>query len=139
MEHIMNEEWRKITPDYEVSNLGRVRSLKWRKRGGHKLGVPYILKAQFGRSNPYPRVFLGKRNFPIHVLVCFAWHGPKPTRAHVVRHLHGNPQNNTPANLCWGTQSENALDEVRLGRDHGSRIRALMAENAELKRKLGLT
>lgn len=48
----------------------------------------------------------------VHVLVCTAAHGPKPTPAHEVRHLNGDPGDNRAENLAWGTKSENAFDTV---------------------------
>jgi hypothetical protein len=52
----------------------------------------------------------------LHAAVCFAAHGPKPTPQHRVRHLDGDPLNNRPENLRWGTQRENCQDTVRHGR-----------------------
>src|SRR5438105_702836 len=53
--------------------------------------------------------------FAVHVLVCEEFHGPKPTPLHEVRHLDGNPGNNSAANLCWGTKAENEADKLRHG------------------------
>jgi len=54
--------------------------------------------------------------FYVHIAVCLAAHGPKPTPKHRVRHLDGDPLNNRPENLRWGTQRENCQDTVRHGR-----------------------
>lgn len=40
----------------------------------------------------------------------------RPTPEHEVRHLDGDPGNNSPKNLAWGTRLENAADKVRHGR-----------------------
>lgn len=53
----------------------------------------------------------------IHRLVCMAFHGMPPSPQHQVRHLDGNPANNAPGNLAWGTQSENWQDRKAHG--HG--------------------
>jgi hypothetical protein len=50
----------------------------------------------------------------VHVLVCEAFHGPRPDGAQV-RHLDGNRFNNTPSNLAWGTPQENSDDKRRHG------------------------
>lgn len=51
----------------------------------------------------------------IHRLICEAFHG-KPEKNYLqVRHLDGNPENNIPDNLCWGTQEENWLDRKAHG------------------------
>lgn len=52
-----------------------------------------------------------------HRLVCMAFHGMPPTATTQVRHLDGNPSNNVPSNLCWGTQYENWQDRKAHG--HG--------------------
>ena len=46
----------------------------------------------------------------VHVLVCVAWHGPKPTDGHIVLHRDDDPNHNHPKNLRWGTAVENAAD-----------------------------
>jgi hypothetical protein len=43
----------------------------------------------------------------IHVLVCEAFHGPKPFSGAIVIHEDENPQNNRADNLRWGTRREN--------------------------------
>jgi hypothetical protein len=53
----------------------------------------------------------------IHKMVCVAFHGPKPTPAHEVRHLDGNRTNNHANNLQWGTKKENAQDRKIHGRE----------------------
>ena len=57
-----------------------------------------------------------KRSKAVHVLVCEAFHGPKLTPQHIVRHLDGNRENNVPSNLCWGTYAENEADKRRHGK-----------------------
>lgn len=52
---------------------------------------------------------------PVHQLVLLAFVGPKPTPRHQTRHLNGNPLDNRPSNLVWGTASENMQDQVRHG------------------------
>lgn len=51
-----------------------------------------------------------------HTLVALAFHGPKPSPTHVVRHLNGDKTDNRPENLAWGTSAENAADTERHGR-----------------------
>lgn len=54
----------------------------------------------------------------VHRLICWAFHGPCPDGMEC-RHLDGNPANNRPDNLAWGTRKENQDDSVR----HGTRVR----------------
>lgn len=51
----------------------------------------------------------------IHQLVCEAFHGPKPSPFHVVRHLDGIESHNEYLNLCWGTLKENSDDRLKHG------------------------
>jgi hypothetical protein len=118
------EEWRPIAGFegvYEVSDLGRVRSLDRtevylnRKRKGR------VLKQgrAGGANRDYRTVTLGARNYrQVHQLACTAFHG-EPIPGNVVRHLDGDSFNNLSTNLAWGTRSENHADAVRHG-THGS-------------------
>jgi hypothetical protein len=54
----------------------------------------------------------------VHRLVCMAFHGACNKRGIQVRHLNGNPSDNRPENLMWGTQYENWQD--RKAHDRGS-------------------
>jgi hypothetical protein len=113
---VIGEEWRPVPsfPGYEVSNRGRVRSLK------HRWGVrntPKILSVRIrpdGRSDV--KVCLnGKECRPlVHRLVLEAFVGPCPAGLECL-HIDGNPQNFSPDNLRWGTRSENMYDQTRLG------------------------
>jgi hypothetical protein len=52
----------------------------------------------------------------VHVLVCEAFHGPRPPGADLVAHADGDPGNNEAANLRWATHAENEGDKRRHGR-----------------------
>lgn len=107
---------------YEVSSLGRVRSLA---RTIHLSTGPRRLPSRevgtgIDGSNGYRRVSLtghGKAALRrVHAMVAAAFIGPRP-KGMVVRHLDSNPGNNAASNLAYGTQSENMKDEVRNGRN----------------------
>ena len=110
------ENWRPIPEltEYEVSDLGRVRS--WNSRR-NKI-VPRILRlhpdrygyATVGLSSPDGQRAL----FRVHRLVLAAFVGEAPAGT-VTRHLDGNPANNVLSNLAYGTPRENNLDAVRHG------------------------
>lgn len=55
----------------------------------------------------------------VYRAVCAAFHGEPPFVGAVARHLDGDPKNNTPGNLAWGTPGENSGDMLR----HGTRPR----------------
>jgi hypothetical protein len=50
------------------------------------------------------------RRGPRSSIICEAFHGPRPP-GNVCRHLDGNPVNDVPSNLAWGTQSQNCMDK----------------------------
>ena len=109
-----NEEWRPVVGwegRYEVSNQGRVRSLRW--------GGAYPLKTPPGKGN-YPGFTPSGKDNPdrtrlfVHRAVLEAFVGLKPDGM-VCRHLDGNPQNNRLENLRWGTPKENSADAIRHG------------------------
>lgn len=108
------EEWRPVAefPGYDVSDQGRVRS--WRTKRGP---LPYVLSPGLNPKG-YPLVVLQQdgrqRTIQVHRLVAEAFVGPRPTGWHT-RHLDGNQQNNTAANLAYGTASDNERDKVRHG------------------------
>lgn len=94
---------------YEVSNLGRVRSLTFRDSygGSRLLDVPRLLTPSAER---YARVTLGKeganRAIGIHVLVATAFVGARPG-GHQCAHLNGNAHDNRASNLAWVTPKIN--------------------------------
>lgn len=45
------------------------------------------------------------------ILVCLAFHGPKPSERHEVRHLNGISTDDRAENLAWGTKQENEDDK----------------------------
>ena len=105
---------------YGVSDFGRVRSLPhWRRSKGdsRSFNRGRILKPS--PVGDYLRVGLSKdgraRSIDVHRLVAAAFIGPCPP-GQLVRHLDGDGQNNTLANLAYGTPGDNELDKVRHGR-----------------------
>ncbi len=118
-----SETWRDV-PGYEgkyqVSNLGRVRSLDRRVRCAHNATRTIkgrVLKPSGSKYNPHLTVVLGhgKNGSLVHQLVAAAFLGPHP-KGQEVRHLDGNPLNNRADNLAYGTRTENILDVLRIGK-----------------------
>lgn len=54
----------------------------------------------------------------VHVLVCSAFHGPRPAPGVQVRHLNNEKLNCAEGNLAWGTPAEQYADRVAAGTDN---------------------
>lgn len=105
------EQWRPIDgfPDYQISNHGRVQSLK--------TGRPHLMKLSPNHRG-YLMVSLshGTRRMTrtVHLLVAYHFLGPRPEGMEC-RHVDGDKTHNSVDNLDWGTQSQNTLDQVAHG------------------------
>ena len=116
------EEWRSVqwAPDYEVSNMGRVRSLDRvvyygdiaRNRKGKVLKQ---METPTGYRSVSLRVDQSPRPTRVHVLVLEAFNCPRP-KGRIALHINGDPADNRIANLRWGTHRENNADTLRHGR-----------------------
>jgi hypothetical protein len=120
---LVAEEWRPVAghAGYEVSNLGRVRSVDRVVEQPSRWGSPVQrrLKGRLIALRPdrkgYLYVWLGKgRGQAVHRLVLLAFVGPCSDRCEGA-HGDGNPANNALANLAWKTRKENHADKRRHG------------------------
>ena len=122
----MVEVWRAVGGFeglYEVSSLGRVRSLERvvpMRNGCRKTVKERILRPALVQG--YPTLALWRDNRQtmarVHRLVCAAFHGPQPSPAHEVAHTDGNPANANYENLRWALHSENEADKAK----HGTKL-----------------
>lgn len=146
----MSEIWQPVVgyeDRYEVSDIGRVRSL-----GMYVNGIngcrPFrkgrILRAA-RKNNGYLQVTLcaadgSQKSILVHQLVCEAFH-PRPPGADQVRHYdESDKTDNRAANLRWGDGVKNARDrerqnEYRLTHEQVREVRAL--RGIELQRIIG--
>ena len=104
----MEEEWRDILGYeglYQVSNLGKVRSLK----DSHGKNRKLILKERTDKDG-YKRVHLFKngkgKHYGVHRLVAITFI-PNPNNLPQVNHIDENKENNTIYNLEWCTAEYN--------------------------------
>jgi len=107
------ERWRQIPGyrDYDVSDLGRIRSWKG--------GKSRIMKTRRG-SDGYPRVTIqsaggDKKVERVHLLVARAFLGS--ARGRLVRHKDGKNWRPMLSNLEYGTYLDNKQDKHRHGTD----------------------
>ena len=136
----MNETWLAVpgAPYYEVSDIGRVRSLDRVVVGKNGIDYPHKGKvlAQTIGSNGYPMVTISyatakSRYRTVHTLVAEAFLGERPEGAEV---LHGNgvATDSRLSNLRYGTPLENRADSI----SHGTDVRL---QNGKCKRGHAMT
>lgn len=121
------EQWRPVVGyegKYEVSDLGRVRSMERvvnrPHRGPHRVGTR-VLKARIAHHGHHYVTLFGdtkkdRRHFGVHRLLLAAFVGPCPDGMEAC-HNDGDPANNHISNLRWDTRESNMQDKLRHGTD----------------------
>lgn len=119
------ERWKPVVGfegRYEVSNLGRVRSLRPKREK--------VLRPSPDTNGGYFRVVLysgsKRRHVLVHRLVLGAWKGA-PAEGQEARHLNNDRTDNRVTNLAWGTRSDNIADMHRAGSYYSPRQLAARA------------
>lgn len=110
----MQEEWRPVVGQegrYEVSSLGRVRSLLRRSQTGPDRILAPSMRSGYASVAFYDK---GRQVHRVHVLVAEAFIGLRPP-GHVVNHKNLDKSDNRACNLEWVTQREN----IEHAREHG--------------------
>ena len=121
----MQEEWRPVAgweDLYEVSSLGRVRSLDregFTRGDSKRLYKGRVLKPYPMVRSGYLSVRLSQAGHPkklkkVHRLVAEAFI-PNPEGHPLVRHLNDQKEDNRRENLAWGTAKDNNQDRFRNG------------------------
>lgn len=105
-------------PGYSVDADGNVWShIPWRGTACRRL-------ATHPNAHGYPAVKVktagGVKKALVHKMVCAAFHGPRPSPSHQVRHLNGVRTDCRKDNLAWGTPSENATDRKAHGTERAA-------------------
>lgn len=119
----MNKVWKEIKGYeglYEISNLGRVKSLERYKKAkgeGKTLLPEKIMKVQVAR-NGYKTLPLCKnciyKYHTVHRIVALSFL-PNLQNKRCVCHKDGNKLNNNVNNLYWGSYKENLEDQKKHG------------------------
>jgi len=137
IENLEGEVWKSVIdyPDYEISNLGRVKALyKERKMPGDRGTLKYpekLLKPWNLRNNTYLAVSLHKngkqKKITVHRLVATHFIDNPENYPHIL-HLDDNGKNNRVENLRWGTVQHNMDLKVAHNRQH----KGISTPNAKL-------
>ncbi|MDR3018665.1 NUMOD4 motif-containing HNH endonuclease [Delftia acidovorans] len=139
----MTEQWKPIAGYegfYEISTLGRVRSLP---------RIDSIGRARKGRmkATPIDRTSAGyrfvglcrdgvARKLDVHVLVLEAFVGPRPSPDMEACHEDGDRANPALSNLRWDTAKGNAADRRRHGTDMAGEKSPLAVLTNEMVRQI---
>lgn len=110
---IQYEDWKEIKGYeglYQVSNLGRIKSLKLNKE---KILTPHIT----GKNRLYINLRKeGKaKKLQVHVLVAEAFIGERP-EGYDICHIDGDCLNNKLSNIRYDTRNQNSIDYYRQGK-----------------------
>lgn len=134
--------------DYRAGSDGNIYSRTRYKGFGRKEYVDWYPLRGYRNAKGYLTVSLSHNNVKVtrtvHRLICSAFHGIPEPRTLQVRHLDGNPENNRPSNLQWGTQQENWADRRAHGRGvegekhHAAKLSDWERESLRWALKMGL-
>jgi len=117
------EIWKPVhgfTRFYEVSSIGRVRSLKTGKVLRPSEDDDGYLRVHLAGSNRAGKEL--RKSAYVHRLVVTAFIGARPGSGYEVGHKDGNRQNNLRGNLSWVTKRQNAAQRAAHGNNgDGSR------------------
>ena len=107
-----------VSNKYAAGSDGRIYCYSNSRRAA-RLPKPFRLAdGPIGADYPTVTLIIDGRRIPktVHSMVCAAFHGPKPSPTHEVRHLNGDRLDSRPTELAWGTQAQNEADKRRHGR-----------------------
>jgi len=143
----MKEIWRPVfgrENEYEVSNLGQVRSKDRTieqltgKEGGTKYKIfkkGRLLRPGEQKNSGHQTVSLGRGcSRLVHHLVLEAFVGEKPANCECL-HKNGNPKDNRLENLHWGTRAQNIRDNKWHGKYRKLSVEDVKSIKTELKNK----
>lgn len=108
---------------YEVSDLGRVRTVKRKVQttDGRRRTVPARIRKGSVKASGHVKVSLWRDNREttahVHTLVAEAFIGPRPEGMYAC-HNNGDPTDNRVGNIRWGSPSSNSYDKRAHGTDH---------------------
>lgn len=107
------EKWKTIEgyPDYQVSNMGRVKSLKY---GNERILKPN--KTKYGYLQVKLCNYVKKKDVLVHRLVAYAFVQNESLFNTEINHLDENKENNCASNLEWTDRKYNCNYGTRIER-----------------------
>lgn len=121
-DNMTEEIWKDIPGyegEYQASSKGQIKSLKRMVpcKGGYRCVSERLLKQHIKDKCGHLGVSLRARNqgFCVYRAVALAFIGV-PEEGQEVLHINGNPKDNRPENLRYGTRRENILDVYYQGK-----------------------
>lgn len=120
-----DEQWRPVAGyegAYEVSSLGRVRSIERLNARGRRQQARVLSPRRTTWDHLAVALYANavRADFQVHTLVLLAFVGPCPDSMEGC-HRNDDPRDNRAVNLRWDTRSANVLDSVRNGTHHMAR------------------
>lgn len=109
-------------PNYEVSNLGRVRHKITRK----------ILSQSFNYRGGYLRVFMDGKKHYVHRVVLSSFSDVSGEGLDV-NHIDGDKENNCLWNLEWTTRKENIRHSVDTGLKNRNKVTVVRCKQCRLR------
>ena len=104
----MEEIWKDLKgyPTYQISNLGRVKSLPKKTRNGvtEYMTKEKILKQHYRNERAYVNVYKNKKQYKIFIHQQVALHfvlNPKPEEYTIINHINEDKRDNRAENLEW--------------------------------------
>jgi hypothetical protein len=113
---MIKEVWKDIdftNGEYQVSNLGRIKSMKRTliDFNGRNHPIEERILIPFNNTKGYLEVTIHKKNYKVHRLVAFAF-VENPNSKPCVNHKDCNKKNNSIHNLEWVTSKENTQHAI---------------------------
>lgn len=126
----MNEKWKPVIgwPGYDVSSIGRVRSVPRILGDGRPAGGVMLRQRRDGKGYALVDLRSGsrKRTVRVHVLVAEAFIGPRPAGMQIL-HRKDDHSRNDVRSLRYGSGAENMQERVERQKKYRGQASAAVA------------